>query len=215
MGNEKYLNHYIETLTSSLTDCVIRNVSMQANAKVSDEVIGDLSKKLEELNGVKVELETALIEARNNNSLSESNLIKDLKDKISAHEQTIQKLNTDISNLQNTYRDYDSIKNQATHVDTFKSELIKAREETMSVRNDYEKKIVEISSQNNGKIETLNTQHKNVVDGLLKQIEELNSKIDYLQLPPAKRKKIDVLNKSDETATTVTDLGIIKDGGSF
>lgn len=204
MGNEKYLNHYIETLTSSLTDCVIRNVSMQANAKVSDEVIGDLSKKIEDLNGVKVELETALIEARNSNSLTESNLIKDLKDKISVHEQTIQKLNTDLSNLQNTYRDYDSIKNQATHVDTFKNELIKAREETMSVHNDYEKKIVEISSQ-----------HKNVVVNLQKQIEELNSKIDYLQLPPAKRKKIDVLNKSDETANTVTDLGIIKDGGSF
>jgi chromosome segregation ATPase len=204
MGNEKYLNHYIETLTSSLTDCVIRNVSMQANAKVSDDVIGDLSKKLEELNEVKIELETALIEARNSNSITESNLIKDLKDKISEHEQTIQKLNTDLSSLQNTYRDYDSIKNQATHVDTFKGELIKAREETMSVRNEYEKKIIDISSQ-----------HKKNVDILKQQIEELNSKIEYLQLPPAKRKKIDVLNKTDETANTVTDLGIIKDGGSF
>jgi DNA repair exonuclease SbcCD ATPase subunit len=215
MGNESYLNHYIETLTSSLTDCVIRNVSMQANAKVTDDVIGDLSKKLEVLDKIKVELETALNEAKNNNNLTESNLVKELKDKISVNEQTIQNLNADLSNLQNTYRDYDSIKNQATHVDTFKSELIKAREETMSVRNDYEKKIVEISSQNNGKIEEINSQNKKIVDELKKQIEELNSKIEYLQLPPAKRKKIDVLNKSDEAVTTVTDLGIIKDGGSF
>ena len=45
MGNEKYINYYIETLTSTLTDCVVRNVSLQANARVSDDVIGELSKK--------------------------------------------------------------------------------------------------------------------------------------------------------------------------
>ena len=39
MANEKYLNYYIETMTSTLTDCVVRNISMQANAKITDEVV--------------------------------------------------------------------------------------------------------------------------------------------------------------------------------
>ena len=37
MNNEKYLNYYIETLTATLTDCVVRNVSLQANAKVTEK----------------------------------------------------------------------------------------------------------------------------------------------------------------------------------
>jgi len=49
MGNEKYLNYYIETLTTTMTDCVIRNVSMQANAKITDEVVKEQSEKLDAL----------------------------------------------------------------------------------------------------------------------------------------------------------------------
>jgi hypothetical protein len=37
MANEKYLNYYIETMTTTLTDCVVRNISMQANAKITDK----------------------------------------------------------------------------------------------------------------------------------------------------------------------------------
>jgi hypothetical protein len=48
--------------------------------------------------------------------------------------------------------------------------------------------------------------------------KELLTKIDYLQLPPAKRKKIDELNK-EVVPTTLTGLigtdGPIKDGGTF
>lgn len=51
------------------------------------------------------------------------------------------------------------------------------------------------------------------------KIDELIAKIDYLQLPPAKRKKIDELNKEVVPTTTLTSLidtdGPIKDGGSF
>jgi hypothetical protein len=49
MNNEKYLNYYIETMTATLTDCVVRNVSLQANAKVTEEVIVEQSKLIEEL----------------------------------------------------------------------------------------------------------------------------------------------------------------------
>ena len=56
MGNEKYVNYYIETLTSTLTDCVVRNVSMQANARVNDDVIKDQSETIQELQNAVNEL---------------------------------------------------------------------------------------------------------------------------------------------------------------
>ena len=49
MGNEKYLNYYIETLTATMTDCVVRNVSMQANAKVTEEIVNEQTKLIDEL----------------------------------------------------------------------------------------------------------------------------------------------------------------------
>jgi peptidyl-tRNA hydrolase len=49
MANDKYLNYYVETLTSTMTDCVIRNISMQANAKITDEVVKEQSEKIEAL----------------------------------------------------------------------------------------------------------------------------------------------------------------------
>ena len=49
MNNDKYLNYYIETMTATLTDCVIRNISLQANSKVTDEVIEEKEKTIEDL----------------------------------------------------------------------------------------------------------------------------------------------------------------------
>ena len=49
MTDEKYINYYIETLTATLNDCVIRNVSMQSNAKMTQDVVDEQAKKIEEL----------------------------------------------------------------------------------------------------------------------------------------------------------------------
>ena len=50
MGNEKYLNYYVEILTNTLTDAVIRNVSLQANARISEDVINDKEKRITDKN---------------------------------------------------------------------------------------------------------------------------------------------------------------------
>jgi len=118
--------------------------------------------------------------------------------------------------------------------------MIRAREEVNRVRSELENKINSLTSENTGKIDTLTEQNKKSVAALLKQnedtvnnliqkhetekveynnkIEELLAKIDYLQLPPAKRKKIDELNK-EVVPTTLTSLidtnGPVKDGGTF
>ena len=72
MGNEKYLNYYIETLTSTVTDCVIRNVSMQANAKVTDEVIKEQSEKIDALTKLNADLQKSVQDLKNINTSNEA-----------------------------------------------------------------------------------------------------------------------------------------------
>jgi hypothetical protein len=84
---------------------------------------------------------------------------------------------------------YENVKHQVGHIDTFKNELIKERDLHQQTRNDYEL-----------------------------TIKELNEKIEYLQLTPAKRKKIDEIKVPAVVETLEVneiDNSIIKDGGSF
>ena len=172
MNNEKYLNYYIETMTATLTDCVVRNVSLQANAKVTEEVINEQSKLIEELR---------LSSEQKNNS--DVQLIDELRNENG-------KLNNTINQLNIFKKQYDDVKNQVNHIETFRNELIKSRKETEDVRSE-----------------------------MSKVIDELNSKIDYLQLTPAKRKKIDSLNKPEETNTIIEvfsePFSKAEDGGTF
>ncbi len=174
MSNENYVNHYVEILTSTMTDAVIRNISLQANGKISESVIAEQQSRIDKLNSE----------------------VKSYTDNLNgANEQyknTIEGLQNTVNELNSMKSEYENIKHQANHVDTFRSELIKERELHQQTRNDYELKI-----------------------------KELNEKIDYLQLTPAKRKKIDdskltpIVEVIKETPTLFNIDTIIKDGGSF
>lgn len=240
MGNEKYVNYYVDVLTSTMTDCVIRNVSMQANAKITDDVIKEQSDKISKLTEALITAEDNLKKQVEQQSLKESEIVINLKNQLTNSSSEVDRLKQQIEELNTKYRDYDSIKNQVSHVDTFKSELIKARNEKDSIRGELEKRIQELISENRSKVDELNTvkqneinnlnsvkqkqideltkKHEHIVNDLNKKIEELNSKVDYLQLPPAKRKKIDELNK-ESSSTIITNLeedkSLVGDGGTF
>lgn len=200
MGNEKFVNYYIEGLISTLNDCLIRNISLQANDRISKELIEEHSQKVESLNGsigaLGVDLENAKKQQFNSNEERHQNLENSIKD----HLNTIAKLNDEVSQLKDMKSEYENIKHQVQHVDTFRTELSKTREELNNVRNNYEKTIVDLTNSYELKI------------------KELNEKVDYLQLTPAKRKKIeDVKKETFETSIGVL-IGsedILKDGGSF
>ena len=49
MSNENYLNHYVEIMTSTMTDVIVRNISLQANARVTEEVVEEQAKRIQEL----------------------------------------------------------------------------------------------------------------------------------------------------------------------
>lgn len=241
MGNEKYLNYYIETLTTTMTDCVIRNVSMQANAKITDEVVKEQTEKIEALVKSNSELQTLIEQLEQANATNENNVIQDLKNKLDEKEKLVSKQSNDINELANKhrieldelttkFRDYDSVKNQATHVDTFKNELIRAREETNRVRTELENRINSINAEANGKIKGINEEneknnrlliqnHETEKSNLNNKIAELIEKIEYLQLPPAKRRKIEEQLNKEVVPTTIINLvgtdGVLKDGGTF
>lgn len=241
MANEKYLNYYIETLTATMTDCVVRNVSMQANQKITDDVVKEQSEKLEALARSNNELQTLIEELEQASATNENNVIQELRTKLTESEKLVSKQSTDINELTNKhrieleelttkFRDYDSVKNQATHVETFKGELIRAREETNRVRTELENRINSMNAEANGKIQGINEEseknvnllvqkHETEKSNLNKKIAELVEKIEYLQLPPAKRKKIEEQLNKEVAPTAITSLvdadGELKDGGSF
>jgi chromosome segregation ATPase len=157
---------------------VVRNVSLQANAKVTEEVIDEQSKLIKELQ--------LSLEQKNN---SDVQLIDELRKQIESLRDEKSTLNNTINELNAFKRQYEDVKNQVNHVETFRNELIKSRKETETVRSEMNK-----------------------------TIDELNSKIDYLQLTPAKRKKIDSLNKPEETSNIIevfSEPNQTEDGGSF
>lgn len=201
MGNEKFVNYYIEGLITTLNDCLIRNISLQANDRISKETIEEHTKKVEGLNGtidtLKADLEKAKSDQLNADNVRYQNLENSIKD----HLNTISTLNQEISQLKTMKSEYENVKHQVQHVDTFRTELTKTREELNNVRVDNEKIIADLTSSYELKI------------------KELNDKIDYLQLTPAKRKKIEEVKKEVIETPTIDVFSnsedTLKDGGSF
>jgi DNA repair exonuclease SbcCD ATPase subunit len=217
--NEKYFNYYVETLSQTLNQQVLANVSAQAKAKVNNEVLLEwqkqnetLKQQLEDLNSKILQIQNDLneqIEKLKTESLSTQSAkeqqknaeIDRLKNIITNKDSSITNLQTEVNKLNQLRAEHEKIKHQVTHIDTFRNELIKTQ------------KIVEEK----------NTEIQNVISEKDSIIKELNDKIDYLQLTPAKRKKVDAINKPDtEEVLTILSVPddvssneIIKDGGVF
>jgi DNA repair exonuclease SbcCD ATPase subunit len=256
MSNENYVNVYVEIMTSTLTDAVVRNISLQANAKISEGIIKEQAENLERLeslvnqttDGQSVEIESLKSNVENhlntindlnkrledvdkiknendslknvlnghletigqlNKNLEEVVSVKSDNDRlngiINSHLETIGQLNKNLEEYNNIKPKYESLKSehekvsqQANHVDTFRNELVKERQEHQATRTDFA-----------NQINDLQTKHSD-------EISILKDEIEYLQLTPAKRKKI------DEIKSTVVDINNsskstkkIEDGGSF
>lgn len=163
MENEKFINYYVEIMTNTLTDAVVRNISLQTNAKITEDVIKELEKVIKDNNEIFEERERLLQEV------------------IEDHKNTIVHLNDEIANLNTMRNQYESVLHQTQHLDTFRTQLIETRAELDKQHDAYESKI-----------------------------KELNERIEYLQLTPAKKKKVDEMKQLDPQTETV-----IEDGGSF
>ena len=212
MGNEKFVNYYIENLIATMNDCLIRNISLQVNERISKESIEDQAKVIEDLKDTIGSLQKENQSIQDNKSVSDQEKYQNLENSIREHLDTIKGLNERITEADKLKNEYENVKHQVQHVDTFRNELSKTREEFDRSKNDYENKIKQLSNEHENKLKQLTGNYENT-------IKELTDKIDYLQLTPAKRKKLDDdkvnVTPIENTLEVFTKSDITKDGGSF
>jgi chromosome segregation ATPase len=211
MGNEKFVNYYIENLIATMNDCLIRNISLQTNERISKEAIEDQAKAINDFKNTIDSLSKENQSLKDNKLVSDQEKYQNLENSIIDHLETIRKLNEQVAEANKLKNEYENVKHQVQHVDTFRNELTKTREEFDRSKNDYENKIKELASNYDKKIEELTGSYEN-------KIKELSDKIDYLQLTPAKRKKLDdekVNVVPVENTLEVFTKADTKDGGSF
>lgn len=197
MNNEKYINYYIETLTASLNECIMRNLSLQANAKVTDDIINEQAKMIGELEG------------HRDNISGEDIIFHEKNQRIQVLEaQTVEKdriingINEELNRLRVVEQHYEVAKNEARHLETTRNELVRARE-------DHRNELSSLATTHENKISELTTTYEN-------KVSELENRLAELAKTPAKPKK-----KSDEVKNIPevkkVNLSIVSstDGGSF
>jgi chromosome segregation ATPase len=192
MSQEKYIEYYVDVMSKTLQDSIVKSISLQANLKLTENIIKELQTKVEELT---ISVESSKKELENtkaDKNANDNTKIQQLQNANNELNNTINNLKNQITDLSIIKSEYESVKHQLQHIDTFTNELNKTREELTSVHGKYGS-----------------------------EIKELNDQIEYLKLTPAKRKKIDEA-KAAQTVVVSAELEelivsdeIIKDGGSF
>jgi chromosome segregation ATPase len=181
---EKYQTHYNKLLNGTFGDLVVKSISYQANIQLANDIIAEQEATIKELS-------EELDELKSSKSSSENSKINELENQVKANAGVITRLQSDLNEANRLKSEYESVKHQVTHVDTFRTELVKERESHKKTRDEYELKL-----------------------------KELSDRIEYLQLTPAKRKKIDeeknkVVEVIEEASVLPITEDVIKDGGSF
>ena len=166
MENGNYVNHYVEILTGTMTDAVIRNISLQANAKVTEEILNEQTSVIE---GLKQEIEN-LNNGKNSNEIN-------LEQTINGHLNRISELEKQLNDINALKSEYENVKHQVQHLDTFRNELVRERDEHQKTRAEYEIKI-----------------------------QELTKQLEDLQTPPKKKKNMK-LDKTTMIVTSTDDGG--------
>jgi chromosome segregation ATPase len=129
--NERYNKHYVNILSSTLTETLLRNIQMQANAQFVDELVGEMN---QENDSLKTQIQ----------ELSES-----FKTALDDRDKRIKELQTELSGLNSVKSDAENIKHQLNHLETFRNELVREREEhskTRSLVEQLENKITDLQS---------------------------------------------------------------------
>lgn len=201
--NEKYQQHYNKILTGTLTDTIMKSISYQANIQLANEIIAEQEKTTKDLEKSLEESKKELESLKTNKTNSDNSRIFMLENQVESHSSTISKLQNDLFEANKLRTDYENVKHQVQHLDTYRNEVIKAREEN--------KKTVE--------------SHQKTCNDYEAKIAELNAQIELLKTP-AKKKKVSEVTVTEEPVIIETkpkakiikqDLPglIVKDGGSF
>lgn len=208
MSQEKYLNHYVDLLKSTLNDQISRNLQLQATAKTQEEIMKEMNTQLQSLGQQVQELQNTASESVGEKEDELNKQVEQLRNQINQLNQSRQNdmkarsdetrnLNSKISELQNQLAQPNPLSGEVNGykklVDDLKAELLSLNKEVAimeSLRNQL------ISTQNMVKDRDI------MIDDLTQQIENLKA------TPTKRTKKASV--ESGSTLETVTE-----DGGSF
>ena len=187
--NEKYQQYYNKVLTGTLTDTLMKSISYQANIQLANDIIAEQEKVIGEL--------------KNNENTSK----KELQDRISNlenvgknNQSTISKLQTDLYEANKLKSEYENVKHQVQHLNTFKNDLIKSREEIKNLQIDHQKQVDELKNDYEDKI------------------AKLTLTIESLKTPTTSKKKADKVTKAPSVKKApikTIEVEEIKDGGIF
>lgn len=109
-NNQNFVNYYIDTLISTMTDAIVRNVSLQANAKIANEVIEEKNKKISEFESAE-------------------------KQKLSELEKQLTEYKATVNSLVIMKNEYESTKHQIQHLQTFKTQLLECQKSLIEKDN--------------------------------------------------------------------------------
>lgn len=169
MSNDKFVNYYMELLTSSFHDALGKNLVFQVQSRISGEEIDTLKTQIENYNSVLEEYKKI-----------EENIAQTSNELVSKDEQ-INRLTSE----------RDAAKNEASHIDTFRNELVSARSQI----HEKQKEIDQIKHDFVQKEQIMMNECDKIISDIKSEyetkIKELNDTISYLQMTPAKRKKFD------------------------
>jgi chromosome segregation ATPase len=205
MSQEKFMNHYVDILKSTLNDQVTRNLQLQATAKTQTEIIGEMNTQLTELAN-QVQAGNAELQAtatqREQELTKQIESLKNQVTQVNASKQndngnlrnTISELTKKVADLQNSNNELNSKLEQSNRlVNDLKSEV-----------SSLEKELVNVDSLRNQLIAT-----QDMVRDRDSTINDMSQQLDALKTTPAKR------TKKTTVVDTPTLETLTEDGGTF
>ena len=210
MSQEKYLNHYVDLLKSTLNDQISRNLQLQATTKTQEEIMKEMNVDLQTLTQQVQQLQNTASESVGEKENELNKRVEQLKNQINQLNQSRQNdmksrsdetrnLNSKISELQNQLTQPNPLSGEVSGykklVDDLKAELLSLNKEVAlmeSLRNQL------ISTQN-------------MVKDRDAMIGDLSQQIENLKTTPTTVKKT---KKASVESVSTLEMAT-EDGGSF
>ena len=210
MSQEKYLNHYVDLLKSTLNDQISRNLQLQATTKTQEEIMKEMNVDLQTLTQQVQQLQNTASESVGEKENELNKRVEQLKNQINQLNQSRQNdmksrsdetrnLNSKISELQNQLTQPNPLSGEVSGykklVDDLKIELLNVNKELgimESLRNQL------ISTQN-------------MVKDRDAMIGDLSQQIENLKTTPTTVKKT---KKASVESVSTLEMAT-EDGGSF
>ena len=187
--NEKFVNYYIEHLTDTTKEFLLNAITNKTNLRLSQEIVEDYTKQIVELNGIIENLRSEIEILKVGNDASALQKITSLESSVKSHLDTINNLNSDIVRLNALKEENEKNKQQLVHLESFKNDLVKTREENQKIKSEYETKYNNVVKEKN---DALAEKNKAVNDhnGIKAQLVHLDTFKNELQKTREENQKL-------------------------